>query len=206
MLSRWRLDQTKPPILTTSASKSLFPDEPILDLFPLPIEVHPRNLFRDKLFSVFADNHIDLSVTNYAGIGFGHRNRWMVQIVNLPQLTPALEDALLAVCMARLGRHAAQPALVHESLRLYTRGMSQMREGILDVTRVTNHQHLAACSALLLYEATECPGGTLDGYKAHWQGAMQLLQLRGAGAHASGLARSILEILRVPSVSNGHLV
>jgi hypothetical protein len=117
MVARWRLDHQ--PHSTVSAStardKSVSPDAPAANIFSLvPKEVSPRNAFRDKLFAMFIDS--DLSVLDVSDLGFGVRNDWMVQVVNLPELSPTLEAALLAVCTARLGRHAGQPTLVQQSL------------------------------------------------------------------------------------------
>ena len=62
-------------------------------------------------------------------------------------------------------------------------------------------EHLALARALLLYEASECPGGNMDGYVAHWKAASRLIQGRGPGKHAEGMAHNIMVVLRIPSVS-----
>lgn len=207
MVSRWRIDQNKPPI-PSSRDRTLCSHSDIVAMnktknknigIALPRGLTINNVFRDRLFSLFLAN--DFPPGDSLRFIFGERNDWILHVINLPTLTPALEDALLAVCSARLGRHALRPGLVHESLNLYARGLSEVRRDILDTSMRKNDQSLAACLALLLYEIAECPGGTSNGYAAHYQGTMELLLIRGAGAHTSGLAHSVFRILRMHTVS-----
>jgi hypothetical protein len=102
-------------------------------------------------------------------------------------MTPALEDTLLAVSTAQLAQRTNQPELLHESLRLYTQGISKLRRDILNPTTRQNDQNLAACLAALIYEAKASPGESNIGYKAHYHGTLELLRLRGPEAHGSGL-------------------
>jgi hypothetical protein len=205
MISRWRVDQAKSPTSSSRAScRASSRDTPspseiaATRAWATVYDIPAKNIFRDKFFSLFVEN--DLTFNDSVKLTFGERNDWMVQVVNLPSLTPALEDALLAVCTARLGRLADRPALVRESLNLYTKSLSEMRLGILESGR-NNDQSVTACLALLLYEVTECPGGTTDGYVAHYDGTMQLVQMQGPGAFTSGLAHSVFQILRLHAVS-----
>lgn len=165
----------------------------------LPQHVSARNVFRDSFFSLMVESDLPSGSGLYRT--FGDRYDWPMHILHLPSLAPALENALLAICTARLGRHAARPALVQQSLELYTKGVAQARRDILDRSMRGSEQSLAACLSLLLYEAIECPAGTMDGYQAHYRGCLELLQMRGARAHASGLAHATLQILRLHTVS-----
>lgn len=197
MVSRWRANPSA--LSTVSLSKDKLPtSEPRARAVVLPRGIPSRNVFREKLFSLFIE--YDFPAGDVVRFTFGERNDWMSHVINLPSLTPSLEHALLAVCMARLGRHAALPTLVHESLKLYTKGLLEIRRDISNTSEARGEQSLAACLALLLYEITECPGGTPDGYMAHYRGTMKLLQVRGAGAHTSGLAHSVFQILRMHAV------
>lgn len=202
MMSRWRADHAASST-TVSAKEKSSTSEALTGRLAVPRAITSRNLFRDKLFSLFIEQ--DFSAGDIVKFSVGERTDWMSHVIDLPTLTPALEDALLAVCMARLGRHTARPALVHESLKLYTKGLLEMRQNIPDASRGTGEQNLAACLALLLYEIIECPGGTPDGYMAHYRGTMKLLQMRGARAHTSGLAHSVFQILRMHAVSSQSL-
>lgn len=198
MVSRWRADQNK-PCVSSSAATTLSQTMMVAKAMVLPQTVSSRNAFRNKFFSLFVES--GLSVINSVHFACGDRNDWMLQVIELPSMTEALENALLAVCTARLGRHADRFALVHESLDLYAKATSELRRDIRHTSRRKDEQCLAACLALLLYETLECPAGTSDGYQAHYWGNMELLQMRGARAHTSGLAHSTFQVLRLHSVS-----
>ncbi|KAK2826883.1 hypothetical protein FQN49_007358 [Arthroderma sp. PD_2] len=156
-----------------------------------------RNVFRDGFLSLAMD--IDPGSSDVYRT-FGDRYDWFLHIPRLPSLTPALENALLATCTARLGQHTARPALVQKSLELYTTAVSEIRRAILTKSVQDSDQNLAACLSLLLYEAVECPGRNVTGHHARLRGCLELLRMRGADDHYSGLARSTLQILRLHTV------
>jgi hypothetical protein len=162
-------------------------------------EISSRNIFRDKVFSLFVGN--DMSMSKDMKLAFSERSNWMVESISLADLSPALENALLAAFSARLGHYANKPALRHESLKLYTTGLRELRRSLLSPSSRTDNQSAAACLALLLYEITECPGGTPHAYMAHYHGTMQLIQTQGPEAFTTGLAHSVFPILRLHSVS-----
>ncbi|KAK0653045.1 hypothetical protein B0T16DRAFT_455357 [Cercophora newfieldiana] len=203
MVSRWRAaDRSSPSSSAASSSSSkragstalAQPQTPPL----LPSELSVRSIFRDRIFSLYAEHNI--STTDAVRQSFGERGDWMVRILNLPEMTPSLEDSLLAACTARLGRQQNRPALVRESQKLYAKGLSAMRRDVNRNSTRANEQNLAACLALMLYEISECPGDSHDGYIIHYLGAMELLRIRGPSAHQSGLAHSVFQLLRLHGV------
>ncbi|KAK4206546.1 hypothetical protein QBC37DRAFT_434778 [Rhypophila decipiens] len=196
MISRY---QNKPPDGTPKSKTNPADASQIATVIP-PQEMPLHNVFRDRLFAILVEKQLATVAPDSVQIPFTQRNDLMLQVVSLPDLSPALENTLLAVYLARLGREHKLPSLVHASLGLYTRGMSAMRKEIRYPSSQYSDQNLAASLALLLYEITECPGGTLQGYMAHYRGTMQLLRMRGAGAHASGIAHSAFHILRLHTV------
>jgi hypothetical protein len=196
MISRWRVDQKKtsvPPSKDRVSTRTVQDESTAL---PSSIPLH--KVFTNRLISLLVENNLPTSNSVY--LALGNRHNWVLHINNLPSLTPAFEDALLAVTAARLGRHSSSPELVHESLRFYTRSMSRVRADILDTSKWNYEQTLATCLALITYEVVECPGGTFDGYQAHYKGCMDLLQRQGADAHRFGLARSTFQVLRIHTV------
>jgi hypothetical protein len=174
----------------------------------LPPDIPVHNIFRDRIFALFAEYNLSavdaapVSASDAVRQSFGERGGdWVVRIMSLPELTPSLEDSLLAACTARLGRQTNHYALVRESQRLYAKGLSAMRRDVCHGSTRANEQNLAACLALMLYEISECPGDSPDGYMVHYQGAMELMRMRGPAAHQSGLAHSVFQLLRLHSVS-----
>ncbi|PKS08021.1 hypothetical protein jhhlp_006633 [Lomentospora prolificans] len=198
MVSRWRVDSNRTQAaIRTKAQEKLCPESALLPrTTALPATVPTRNAFRDGFFSLLVQTNLPANNSVYCLVG-GHRYNWLLQVLDLPSLSPALENALLAVCTAQLGRRADRTELVRQALKLYTEGMAQCRREILNPSTRKSEQTLAACMALLLYEIIECPGGTFMGYLAHYQGYMELLRMRGASAHTSGLAHSTFQVLRI---------
>ncbi|KAK3311053.1 uncharacterized protein B0T15DRAFT_520268 [Chaetomium strumarium] len=227
MVSRWRAtDQgSKPHVAFSSASSSASssvsassssgavrragsktPLAQARTCPPLPPEMSVRNVFRDRIFALFAEHNLSAtdasleSASDAVWQSFGQRSDWLVRILNLPELTPSLEDSLLAACMAILGRRMNRPALTRESQRLYAKGLSAMRREVNRKSTPANEQSLAACLTLMLYEISECPGDSPNGYMVHYRGAMELMRIRGPAAHQSGLAHSVFQLLRLHSV------
>jgi hypothetical protein len=118
----------------------------------------------------------------------------------LPVVTncrPALENALLAVCMARLGRMDDNPDMVGNSLTFYTSALKELRNSFKTEEGRLHDHTLAAVMSLTMYEFTECPERKVNGYFAHVDGAMELLRLRGPDAHTEGMAHSVFFGLRI---------
>lgn len=99
-----------------------------------------------------------------------------------------------------LGRTRANPALMCESLDLYTRGLRELQLALLTPSLVRQDGTLAACLALAMYEIVECPGGQISGYYQHCRGLMSLIKLRGVDAHKSGLGHQLFLAIRAHGV------
>lgn len=88
------------------------------------------------------------------------------------------------------------------SLNFYTRGLRQLQRALHDPRFMREDETLAACMALNLYEAIECPGSEPDAYFNHCHGIIALIQARGAHAHSSGAGRLLFLGARIPEVSS----
>lgn len=71
-------------------------------------DVSPRNAFREKLARVFLDYHLRLEQIDRTRPAVEQRN-WLLLVLDLPALTPALEHAVLALSTARVGRIQSPP-------------------------------------------------------------------------------------------------
>ncbi|GFF93042.1 hypothetical protein IFM60648_09949 [Aspergillus lentulus] len=127
---------------------------------------------------------------------FGGRP-WLSQLPQMPIDTGALKASTLALCTALVGRSTGNKALVHESLKLYTRGLRALQVALQSSSLVRHDETLAACLVLAMYEITECPARHIVGYYQHCRGLLSLIQLRGVGAHASGLGHQLFLAIRV---------
>ncbi|KAJ5114131.1 hypothetical protein N7456_002665 [Penicillium angulare] len=59
---------------------------------------------------------------------------------------------------------------------------------------------LAACMALSLCEAIDCPTAGSEGYFNHCHGFISLVQARGTRAHSAGAGHQLFLAIRVPSI------
>ncbi|EFX00323.1 c6 zinc finger domain containing protein [Grosmannia clavigera kw1407] len=157
--------------------------------------------WREQLFPVFLDLHLPDELLQGCARGRGQRPRnWLMHLPHTAlDGSPALETAMAALCMARVGRQSGSAglSLVRHSLDLYTRGLGQLQRAVQDPRTRRSDQTLAACLTLSMYELAECPTGRSDGYLAHQDGSLALLQMRGPDAHASPLAHSLFNFLRI---------
>lgn len=196
-IERWRADRkrTSPPSSAPSASVLTPPPS-----YPssIPQQVGHRNVFKDQFFSLFLA-HIYPGACDSNSLVV--ESNWVIDTLRLPSLSPALENASLAVCAARLGKRDDKPALVHKSLSLYTQSLREFQKEVAVAASRRSDQTLAACMMMLMYEVSECPGRTPDAYQCHYNAVMKLLELRGPEGHRSGLPHSVLQSLRVHAVS-----
>jgi len=201
LVSRWRVapEQQHPAHVKfpRAAHKSRHDpaDEP-----NLPMQVSARHAFQDSLVSELLADQLPEGTIDRTQPAVKQRN-WLLQVLSLPALEPALEQALLAAGMASMGRRQGQKALMYQSLEVYTSCLSELRRAVPNTDTAGSDQALAACMVLTMYEFNECPGKAVNGYLYHYRGAMRLLQLRGPDLPPSGLASSIFHSLRIHSVS-----
>lgn len=195
-IGRWRADRTKANITTVRTPVSHTRINP--GYYPICIQLDPRSAYREQFYSLFLPPTFPtICHPNVAAV----ENNWLLDVLHLPALSPALDNATLAVCAARLGKRDGKPTLVQQSLALYTQGLHNFSKEICDPSNPQNEQALAAGMLMLMYEVSECPGGTPEAYQQHYKGIMSLLELRGPEAHRHGLAHSVFRSLRVHSVS-----
>ncbi|KAG9777481.1 hypothetical protein KCU88_g4542, partial [Aureobasidium melanogenum] len=125
------------------------------------------------------------------------RRLWLFQLPTIPKMSPALEIATMALCMAKMSDVHNDSILRHESLELYHRGLLQLQKALWDPEQMYDEQTLAACVALASYELSQCPNNSRHGYIIHTAGCEKLIRLRGPEAHKDGLAHQIFVQYRV---------
>jgi hypothetical protein len=127
-------------------------------------------------------------------------------VAELPEMTPALEAAVLAMSTAKIGRLNNDPVLVKASLKSYVEGLWELQKALWDPKLMYRDETLAACMALWMYEVMECPSETLCGWISHFGGCERLVQLRGPEAHSSALGHQVFRAFRTTAVSPALLV
>ena len=109
-----------------------------------------------------------------------------------------METSAYAICAARLGHLYDDKVLLHESFRLYTKGVRELHRALVNHTLLYEDETLGACIALAMYEILQ---GTRDNYTNHADGASHLINLRGPARHSSGLGHKIFLVYRYMGVS-----
>lgn len=152
---------------------------------------------RGQLLEVYLDHHL-----SKIRLGPMQQRIWLLNLPSLPQMTAALEVSIMALCFAKLGELHGDQNMTHESLKLYRRGLHQLQLALWDPDLMFHDQTLAACCALSMYEMSQCPNASKDGYLSHVTGCGKLIQLRGPEAHTEGLAHSLFVHFRIQGVRN----
>ncbi|KAJ5641814.1 hypothetical protein N7490_005814 [Penicillium lividum] len=125
---------------------------------------------------------------------------WITLLGQLPTKAETLEISTVAVAASAIGTMFHMPDLIQQGHRYYTQGLRQLQRSLNDPLLMREDGTLAACMALSLYEALECPGAGSEGYFSHCHGIMALMQARGVHAHTSGAGHQLFLGLRVPGI------
>lgn len=86
------------------------------------------------------------------------------------------------------------------SHQLYMHGLKATKNALANPKTALNDVTLAACHALGLYEALECPDKSPAAYKWHRKACCQLVHLRGPEAHREGLGHDLYASIRIFAV------
>ena len=212
MRARWRLDSpSATPAAPEKKKKRKSPAKGSLSLtgrrqavsVPAPVlpgTISSRHAVRQQILDRFLHGFMPQSA-----LWTGHRaavkeRNWLLHIQDVTDPSPALESSLLALCVARIGRQQGDDALRRQALTHYTEGLRLLNDALRKPATRKEDNTVAACLALMTYELTECPAMLTQGYVAHFQGAVDLMRLRGPEAHVSGLGRSMFHLLRIQCV------
>lgn len=155
----------------------------------------PHASYRLQLLNGFLNNYMPVEY-----LGPSEDRPWLLLVPSLPSITKALDSAIMALCIAKLGQIKQNPAMVGESLRLYTQGLSEVQKALWNPELMYRDETLAASMTLAMYELTECPAASKVGYISHHKGCARLVQLRGPEAHSSGLAHQVFLTFRIQGV------
>ncbi|GFG26695.1 uncharacterized protein AN5342 [Aspergillus udagawae] len=133
---------------------------------------------------------------------------WLFLLADIPTRSKALEFSTFAISSAVIGRRFNDSALVHQSLRAYTRALREMQKALWSGTLMREDETLAACLVLSLYELMECPDNGADAYQSHCKGYLSLVKARGMHAHTDGIGHDLFVGVRLQGILDaiGHRV
>ncbi|KAJ5762456.1 C6 zinc finger domain-containing protein [Penicillium nucicola] len=125
---------------------------------------------------------------------------WILLLGGPTTKVDALEMSSMAVAASAVGQMSQNIALTKSSLTYYTRGLHQLQKALYNPDLMKEDETLAACMALSLYEAIECPDSGTEGYFGHCKGILALIESRGAQAHSSGAGHQLFRGARIPAI------
>lgn len=190
------------------------PDEKTLDLHNMVPSVKPRRpkkaslvtnvspvpAYRQQLFDSFMRSWLPLDELD------PREDNAMRQLAQLPNQTPALTTATLAVSLSRIGTVNGDECLAKESLKHYTEGLKELQKALYDPVQMHSDETLAACLLLGIFELLNCPGDSKEAYAIHTKGCARLLEARGPKAHRKGLGHSLFLAIRPQCVRSFYVL
>ena len=76
--------------------------------------------------------------------------------------------------------------MIDAGRQFYVQGLKDTHSALAVTESAYADSTLAACTALSIYEALECPDGTKSAYNWHRAACYRLIQMRGPAAHQDG--------------------
>src|SRR6185436_19537115 len=122
------------------------------------------HVYRQRLLGQYLLHYLPGEVTEVGRQLSSKQRNWLLQIPDMPNLSPALEAAVLASCAAKLGRLNRHQGLEQESVVQYNKSLTELQKALRHPALRYQDQTLTACLALTMYEFTECPEKKVCGY------------------------------------------
>ncbi|KAK6435177.1 hypothetical protein LTR95_008641 [Oleoguttula sp. CCFEE 5521] len=141
----------------------------------------------------------DEVATSYFLSCFTSQGHWeyVPRYAAVPRMDPCLTLAIKACGMAALDNVRYVPQGRVWSRNVYGKALGMLNESLRDGEKCRTDESLIAVSVLSLYENLVCDSKqSVQSWKAHIQGATQLLKLRGKAQFMSGVGRNIFRETR----------
>jgi hypothetical protein len=156
----------------------------------LTAQVSAVPAYRQQLFDSFMRSWLPLDELGPS------EDLFISQIAQVPNQTPALMAATLAISLSRIGKVNNDEYLGKEALRHYTEGLRELQKALYDPVEMESDETLAACLLLSMFELFECPGDSKAAYQIHNRGCARLIKARGPKAHKKGLGHALFLAVR----------
>ncbi|KAL8669080.1 MAG: hypothetical protein Q9168_006317 [Polycauliona sp. 1 TL-2023] len=165
-----------------------------------------RSAFENQSLSIFFDLYFPASQPKSSTLHQDFRN-WITVVQELDLKDAALRPALLAFCLARIGAGHDDRDMSEQALRIYGTALKEMNLALRDGKRIHTDETLAAGKLMAHYEMLH--GSTTPelktrgaNWKAHTEGVMKLIQIRGPGGLSSENAHLLFVDIRCAAIIN----
>ena len=156
---------------------------------------HNGALVQQALLSHALDGDLAYSTPTLSVLARSITNGLMGSCLQLP---------FLACYTGWLGRQKQNQRLLDASREFYVHALKETHTALVTPVSAYADSTLAACNALGIYEALECPDGTMNAYHWHRAACYRLVQLRGPEAHQDGAAHRLFTNFRFFGVRSTH--
>ena len=189
---------------TTSSESTVeladpYPTNPESDGFGTNESTHSDKGHQNAALTVFLRPKPDDVATTYFFNNFTSGTHWsyMQMFASRVSMDPCLELAIKACGMAALDNVQSVVMGKEYARSMYVRALGIINEALRDPTRSIMDQSLIAVEMLARYENLTCEGKqSIQSWKAHIQGATQLLKLRGKAQLRTPIGRILFRETR----------
>jgi len=199
---RWRKSNCQPPAShAVLRSHQPFPTwmASLLTLW-LPRPIPSGHALRRQFHAQSLNQYLPEGVLNEKSPSPIAMRSWLLQLHGVEVKSPALEAALMAFCVAQIGRSNEDIDLLQRSRHAYLSSLRYLQEDLAKPKSRLYDETLAACLVLSLYELAMPYPEAINAFLSHIEGAMTLLKLRGPDASATSLGHCIFQELRAHAV------
>lgn len=166
------------------------PDDPSLE-----IAINTVPVFLRRAESLFMEYWVPLNISRVP-----RRSIWFATIVSRGTRSSALEASMKALTLTRLGRMTCDDSLVRLGSTAYGIALQELQKALYDKDLMWDDDTLAAGRVCVQHEVLESTSNSTCAWSNHENGMAQLVRLRGASKHKTGLAHDIFLGVRFSSM------
>ncbi|KAH6689696.1 hypothetical protein F5X68DRAFT_254157 [Plectosphaerella plurivora] len=199
---------TSPPIIGPASGSSTARSTPEITM-PSSLS---RSAYEEKYLGMFWDIYLPEGTASVQTLGRYSFVTWIPIVLDLHTKDPALNKALLALCLGTIGSRRNITWMSEESLKLYAGAVSDMNLGLKNKSRRTSDALLLTTRTLGLYELIcglhDENGATItwaNSWQGHNLGQMGLIMQRTPEGHVDGHAHDLFVDARM-NVTNALLI
>lgn len=131
---------------------------------------------------------------------------WIPTLQGFATSSTPLKASPLACCAAWIARRDHSSSMVDFSRHLYAEGLSEVRTALRVPGATLDDEALGACLSLAAFEVFECPAQCRSAYQWHRHASVNLVRMRGAKMHRTGLGHELFLAVRLHGVRTARLL
>lgn len=125
---------------------------------------------------------------------------WIPTLQQFATSPSPLKASPLACCAAWIARSDYNSSMTDFSRHLYAQGLREVRTALRVPGAILDDETLGACLSLAAFEVFECPAQCRAAYQWHRRASVNLVRMRGAKMHRTGLGHELFLAVRLHGV------